>query len=180
MRSKILAISIVALCFIGCSAQKGNKPRVWIDALLIPNQIEVPVYCNANRSRITYYIKNDTVSENYYELSLGEIKNDMFKVKTVPSLPINGEFEKPKTGWIERKNVGIYLRAQDTVGIYPIYDSPDRKLVYHEIINRSNKLVNILDFCKGWIKVMMIIKGKKEEGWIPEEYFCANAYTTCN
>jgi len=168
---------IIVSLFFSCQNQKSTE-ILW-NALLIPNQKEIPIYTSYKDSVIKYYIKNDTLKEEFILIKILEKKKDFFKVKTASAF----NEEKTSEGWIAIKNVGVYLRPRNEEEIIPIYDNPIKTSAYKNINGRKPEffnLINIIDIKERWFKIKYIENKNIKEGWLNYENQCSNPYSTCN
>jgi len=144
------------------------------DGFLIPEKKAISLYSDSNSQKVLYYIKNDSINEIYYNLSILESNKNL--LKTIPT-SINDTIKKP--GWIKNENVGIYSATYNRV--LHLYAKPDKQ---------SNILFSIKEYfiqpltvlsCSGkWLNVEVKLKNKVYKGWMAPEDQCANVYSTCN
>ncbi|MHB1922988.1 MAG: hypothetical protein ACYCOO_12225 [Chitinophagaceae bacterium] len=171
----ILIIPLLFLSYFHTKNKENQNSWPW-NALLKVNQTKIPIYNNFNKDRVLYYIMNDTIKEEYFLINLIKKKKNFFQVKTASSFTE----DKIREGWIQVKYIGIYLRPRGSSDIYPIYDEPNEKSKYHNVINKSNELIDVIDVCGDWLKIKMKINNIIETGWMSSKFLCSNPYSTCN
>lgn len=169
-------IIIILYTFATFSASKKAVPNELWNALIKINQKQLPIYSNYDKTKVSYYIKNDTLKEDYFELKVVKRHGDMFKIKFASARNENYIRE----GWIELKYVGVYLRPHGSSIIYPVYQQPTEKSKHHTVVNTSSELIDVTDVCGDWLKIRMKIKSRYEIGWMHRKYLCANPYSTCD
>ncbi|MBP8754815.1 MAG: hypothetical protein KBF51_13505 [Chitinophagales bacterium] len=167
--------SIIILC--SCISQ--HKEQVFEDdnlwnALIFSNQIEVPIYNNTDRNEILIFIKNDTLTEDYFLIEVIENRNGMAKINAVSGLSRNEII----TGWIDINFLGIYTRPRNDIGSVPIYQMPNENRVIFDL--NTNKILKIIDIINKWFKITNSENGVVKDGWLSPSYQCPNPYSTCN
>lgn len=169
---KIMFLSTVfILNTLNCMSQKNNCS---CSAILIPKHIEIPLYSSMKGNIVENKLINDTITEEYYVLSIIETKKYRSKVKAITPFDTI-----PKTGWIQTEYLGIYPSSFSQINLYR---RPRLKANVKSIIIKPEYYpLNILK-CKGdWLYVTYVDIDKKiKEGWLSPEDQCANPYSTCN
>ncbi len=163
---------LTILIFSDVSAQKGKT--ICCDVLLKPINLSVKIY-NKPNGMVIYSIKNDSIAENYYNLSvIGTVKKGWLKVKP------NSLHDTSKTeGWVQVENVGIYTNNYDRV--LNLYKKPNKfSKISCQIQEYHPEIISVFIFKKCWLLVEIKVNGKIQRGWLSPLDQCANYYTTCN
>lgn len=144
-------------------------------AILIPDQVRVPIYNKPNNGKIINYIKNDTIKQDYFILDIAQIIDSFAFVQTYAVIYDT----VPKIGWIKTKFLGIYPGRYDTLNLYI---KPDKRSgVKTRIIEPGPSPMIIIKCQNKWLYVQYLDDDKKiKKGWLAPEDQCANPYTSCN
>lgn len=167
---------LITLIFIPHILFGQNKPKnetCRCSVILFEKQRKVPI--SNNNGEVICYIMNDTITEDYFGISIMKIKNNRAYVSASATLYDT----LPKIGWIQTKYLGIYPNKFSKINLY---SKPDTKsLVRSTIIKPEYYPFNILD-CKGaWLYVSYYdVDRKKKDGWLAPDDQCSNPYSTCN
>lgn len=171
MRLVLLLLFIVPCFLFGQNKPKKNVCRCSV--ILAQKQVKAPIL-NNNRDTICF-IMNDTITEDYFGISIIEMKHNWAFVNASATL-----YDTiPKIGWIQTKFLGIYPSKFSPINLYC---KPDIKSkVRSTIIKPEYYPFNVLD-CKGtWLYVSYTDVDKKMKfGWLAPEDQCSNPYSTCN
>lgn len=137
-----------------------NKCRGW--CFLIPDDIDIPLYESADCDEIKDYIINDTVIDN----PLIKVKYFENGVANVLVRQFSGT--KYTDGWLEAKNLGIYLMPErDTVFLYKSSDYLSEVSVV-DVDSLARKYYYVTDASDGWLMVEDP-ENSDISGWIPPE-----------
>ena len=161
-------MSLIALLYISCNLVLDTN-CCNSDFVLIPMQQKIPLFQDG---KVTQYIINDTVTENYFIGSVYSIDGEYAYIK--------GGYAFDTTlieGWIKTDYIGTYTILDDKI---PLYVSPDYGSQMVFIDNPEWYPLKIIKCYSDWIYVHYIDQYQSLHGWLPKEYQCANPYTTCN
>ena len=137
-----------------------NKCGGW--CFLIPDDIDIPLYESADCDEIKDYIINDTVIDN----PLIKVKYFENGVANVLVRQFSGT--KYTDGWLEAKNLGIYLMPErDTVFLYKSSDYLSEVSVV-DVDSLARKYYYVTDASDGWLMVEDP-ENSDISGWIPPE-----------
>lgn len=142
-------------------------------AILFKQQQQVPLL--NNKGKVTCYIMNDTIKEDYYAVTIFKISHNMAYVSASATL-----YDTiPRQGWIKIKYLGIYPSSFFKINLY---SKPDLKSkIKSQIIKPEYYPFNILDCSGEWLYVKYFDADKKyKKGWLAPEDQCSNPYSTCN
>lgn len=142
-------------------------------AILFKKQQQVPIV--NNKGKVTCYIINDTIKEDYYVVTIFKISHNMAYVSASATL-----YDTiPRQGWIKTKYLGIYPSSFLKINLY---SKPDLKSkIKSQIIKPEYYPLNIYDCSGEWLYVKYLDADKKyKEGWLAPEDQCSNPYSTCN
>lgn len=156
---------------LSCKSQKIDCD---CSAILIPKQIEIPLYNEYGKHNIKNRIINDTIKEEYYILNIFKIVKQYALVSAFT--PFDSTHIK---GWIKTQYLGIYPSNFSTINLY--FKPNKTSKVKAKIIKPEYYPFNILD-CNGkWLYIKYFDVDKKfKEGWLSPEDQCSNPYSTCN
>ena len=160
-------VIVILLGFALC----GNVDKYMGFCLLIPKNVEIPIYDYSDHKIISDYIINDTLKDDYPILTIDSIKDSMAFVHV--EYPMGSR--KDCKGWILMKYLGVYINAPgDSLKIYraPNYDEVafEIKDVYW------GTSYPVIDASEGWLKIV-IPDDSGKTGWVPPEYQSQNPYT---
>lgn len=175
--NKIIFYKLILLCvlqFVCLQLSISQERKCSCTAILVPKQVNVPVYKDTIKKIIIGKIINDTINEEYYILSIIKINKQWAYVNA--STPFDST---PKIGWIQTKYIGIYPSNFSSINLYTF---PNKNTKIKSIIIKPEYYpFNVLD-CRGkWLYVSYLdADGRIKEGWLAPEDQCSNPYSTCN
>lgn len=127
-------------------------------------------------SKAIKYLKHNLKDENYVVFKILDKNDSLFYVQAEYS--IDNEFIAK--GWIRKDmNIGIYSRAYNIP--LKLYSAPDNGSKVKYTFNEYNPEMYVVIDCIGeWLKVKIVVHGKKYIGWMSPDMQCCNVYSTCS
>lgn len=177
---KQIKFVLVMACFlcIACSQRKEANTVCDCSALIDPEfSKEIEVYEWPN-GKLKQKIQSNHIDEDFIMLSMIGRQNGFYRVKA--SYSIAGQIVE---GWIKQDiHIGVYARAYPVGDSLRLMSAPEKTSTANSLkIGYTTQLFEVIDCnSKGWLKVSILLNGKRLEGWIAPEDQCDNPYTTCN
>lgn len=143
-------------------------------ALLIPRDIEIPIYCESNEREIKEFIINDSSTEDYPYIGIYAIDDHMALVHVEYVFKSRNNL----TGWIDTKYLGIHL-ADILLGVN-VYMEPsyNSEIAFNIIDGRWVTFYQVIDAYDDWLKIIDP-ENPDNIGWLSPANQCANPYTPC-
>lgn len=145
-----------------------QEPQV----VLIQKQKPIAVYKDRRGNEELTTIFNDTLTENYFVANIYMVSKKYAFIRGSYAFD-----DKMISGWVDKKEIGIYLIMRDSI---PLFKSPDKNSKISLIRNPQWYPLQVLGVDDDWLYVKYQDSTQKVKGWLPIEYQCANPYTTCN
>ena len=123
-------------------------PKCLGDCLLIPHNVQVPIYSDCNKQEIKGYAINDDKTDSFPIIGIFSIDGDMAFIE-VDYLLGSREYINIE-GWIEIKYLGIYIKAPYET--HKVYAEPslDSRVLFHITNVRWGTYYQVIDAHESW------------------------------
>jgi hypothetical protein len=179
MKNQIILVIFIACSFcVACGQKTKTIATCDCSALIDPEFLgEIDIYDGPN-GKLKTKIQHNLKEEDFIVLSISGSQNGFYHV--VASYFIAGEIVE---GWIKEDNpIGVYTSVYPEGDSLSLMSAPEKSSTSKALkITYTAQLFQVID-CnpKGWLKVSILLGGKKYEGWVAPDDQCDNPYATGN
>ena len=168
---KAIVLFILVPFLISCAMQESITMNG--TCVLNNKQIWNHIFSEANiSSEKIDSLMNDTISEDYQQVTIRDIKNGMAQIEYDVDTIRGG------LGWI---NMACLAINPSTIERIPLYSKPNTKSqVSYYIDNPSWGDLYTITGCKdNWLEIEFTENGIIKKGWLSPDFQCANPYSSC-